>query len=166
MSKYTNAKYPDKINDLIDNEGKIDAEKVVASGIQVLTEAPIEDNPEKDIKFVYLDEEPTERFNGYYYLIGSGSSGGGSVDLVKPVLRVQKGPVPNTGYLEKFFFNRELKPEQVDSLLTNANLALMDLGDGMLAYPMLLADAEIDINRKLWLIVDFSAKYGLASGTA
>ena len=92
--------------------------------------------------------------------------GGGSVDLVKPVLRIQKGPVPNTGYLEKFFFNRELKPEQVDSLLTNANLALMDMDEGMLAYPMLIADAEIDINRKLWLIVDFSAKYGLASGTA
>lgn len=164
MSKYTNAKYPDKINDLIDNEGNIDAEKVIASGIQVLTEAPTEDNPEKDIKFVYLDEEPAERFNGYYYLIGSGS--GGSVDLVKPVLKVQKGPVPNTGYLEKFFFNRELKPEQVDSLLTNANLTLMELEEGMLAYPMLLADAEIDINRKLWLIVDSSAKYGLASGTA
>ena len=73
MSKYTNAKYPDKINDLIDNEGKIDAEKVIASGIQVLTEAPTQDNPEKDIKFVQLDKEPAKRFNGYYYLIGSDS---------------------------------------------------------------------------------------------
>ena len=165
MSKYTNAKYPDKINDLIDNDGKVNAEKVIASGIQVLTEAPTADNPEKDIKFVYLDEEPVERFNGYYYLIGSGS-GSGSVDLVKPILKVQKGPVPNTGYLEEFFFNRELKPEQVDSLLTNANLTLMDMGEGLLAYPLLLADAEIELNRKLWLIVDLSAKYGLASGTA
>ena len=123
MSKYTNAKYPDKINDLIDNDGHVNTEKVIASGIQVLTEAPVADNPEKDIKFVYLEEEPAERFNGYYYLIGNGS-GSGSVDLVKPILRIGKGPVPNTGYLEKFFFNRELKPEQVDSLLTNANLTL------------------------------------------
>ena len=138
MSKYTNAKYPDKINDLIDNDGKVNAEKVVASGIQVLTEAPVADNPEKDIKFVYLDEEPAERFNGYYYLIGNGS-GGGSVDLVKPVLRIQKEPVPTTGYLAKFFFDRKLTPEQVDSLIANANLTFIDLdGDGsIMVYPIL-----------------------------
>ena len=165
MSKYTNAKYPDKINDLIDNDGHVNTEKVIASGIQVLTEAPTEDNPEKDIKFVYLDEEPAERFNGYYYLIGSGSSGG-SVDLFKQVFTEQKEPVPTTGYLAKFFFDRKLTPEQVDSLIANANLTFIDLnGDGsIMVYPILAADSTP--NSKLFVIVDSSAAEGPASGAA
>lgn len=74
MSKYKNSRYPDKINGLIDNDGNINAEKVEASGIAVLTEAPTADNTDGDIKFVKLDSEPAERFAGYYYLIGSGES--------------------------------------------------------------------------------------------
>lgn len=71
MSKYKNSLYPDKINDLIDNDGNVNAEKVEASGIAVLKVAPTADNTDGDIKFVQLDEEPAERFNGYYYLIGN-----------------------------------------------------------------------------------------------
>ena len=118
MSKYTNAKYPDKINDLIDNDGHVNTEKVIASGIQVLTEAPIADNPEKDIKFVYLEEEPAERFNGYYYLIGSGSSGG-SVDLFKQVFTEQKEPVPTAGYLEKFFLVINTSSKLIEDIFSN-----------------------------------------------
>ena len=77
MSKYTNAKYPDKINDLIDNEGNINAEKVAAGGIEYLTEAPTEDNLDGNLKFVWLQEEPVERFRGYYYFIGENPSAGG-----------------------------------------------------------------------------------------
>ena len=92
--------------------------------------------------------------------------GGGSVDLVKPVFSVQKAPVPTTGYLEKFFFDRDLKPEQVDSLIANANLTFIDVdGDGMtMVYPILAADSTP--NAKLFVILDGSTPLGLASGTA
>lgn len=91
--------------------------------------------------------------------------GGGSVDLVKPVFSMQKAPVPTTGYLEKFFFDRKLKPEQVDSLIANANLTFIDLnGDGAtMVYPILAADSTP--NPKLFLILDESALLGLASGS-
>ena len=91
--------------------------------------------------------------------------GGGSVDLVKSVFSVQKAPVPTTGYLEKFFFDRELKPEQVDSLIANANLTFIDLnGDGAtMVYPILAADSTP--NPKLFLILDESTLLGLASGS-
>lgn len=92
--------------------------------------------------------------------------GGGSVDLVKPVFTEQKAPVPNTGHLEKFFFNRELTPEQVDSLLANANLNFIDMGEGMLGYFILGVDSEQEENQKMLVILDQSAKMGLASGTA
>lgn len=97
---------------------------------------------------------------------GGGGSGGGSVDLVKPVFRVQKEPVPNTGYLEKFFFDRDLKPEQVDSIIANANLAFLDMGDGMLGYFILGVDSEQEEKQKMLVILDGSAQLGLASGTA
>ena len=93
--------------------------------------------------------------------------GGGSVDLVKPVFSVQKAPVPTTGYLEKFFFNRELKPEQVDSIIANANLAFtVDLGLGSPVYIILGVDSEQVENQKMFIILDGSAQLGLASGTA
>lgn len=94
--------------------------------------------------------------------------GGGSVDLVKPVFTEQKAPVPNTGHLEKFFFNRELKPEQVDSLIANANLTFIDLeGDGMtMAYFILVADSDPEVRQNMLIILDLSAPPGLASGAA
>ena len=92
--------------------------------------------------------------------------GGGSVDLFKPVFTEQKAPVPTTGHLTKVFFNRELKPEQVDLLITNANLTFMDIGDNELAYFMLMADSEQEENRKMLAILDQAAQMGLASGTA
>ena len=70
MSKYKDSLYPDKINDLIDNDGNVNTDKVVASGFTYLTVAPTSDNTSGDIKFVWLEEEPAERFKGYYYLIG------------------------------------------------------------------------------------------------
>lgn len=91
--------------------------------------------------------------------------GGGSVDLVKPVFTEQKAPVPNTGYLEKFFFNRELKPEQVDSLIANANLTFTDI-DGIPGYLILWAGSEQASNPKILIIMDGSALLGLASGPA
>ena len=69
MAKYTNALYPDKINDLIDNNGNVNVDKVAGKEIAALTVAPTEDNIDGSIKFVCLDEEPAERFNGYVYFI-------------------------------------------------------------------------------------------------
>lgn len=94
--------------------------------------------------------------------------GGGSVDLVKPVFTEQKAPVPNTGHLTKVFFNRELKPEQVDSLIANANLTFIDLeGDGMMmAYFILVADSDPEARQNMLIILDLSASLGLASGAA
>lgn len=81
MAKYTNALYPDKINDLIDNNGNVNADKVAAKGVEFITTAPTSDNTDGTIKFVKLDEEPAERFNGYYYLIGNGEGGGVISDI-------------------------------------------------------------------------------------
>ena len=69
MAKYTEARYPDKINDLIDNNGNVNVEKVAGKEIAALTVAPTEDNIDGTIKFVCLTEEPAERFNGYVYFI-------------------------------------------------------------------------------------------------
>ena len=44
-----------------------------------------------------------------------GGSGSSSVDIVKPIYAEQKIPVPNTGYLEKIFFNTKLTPEEFKS---------------------------------------------------
>ena len=93
--------------------------------------------------------------------------GGGSVDLFKQVFTEQKEPVPNTGYLEKFFFNRELRPEQVDSLIANANLTFtVDPEDGTRFYFMLAAVLEQASKQKLLVIIDQAVPLGLASGTA
>ena len=92
--------------------------------------------------------------------------GGGSVDLVKPVFSVQKTPVPTTGYLTKFFFDRDLKPEQVDSIIANANLAFIDAGDGLPVYIILCVNSEQEANQRMLVIIDRAAQLGLASGTA
>ena len=40
-----------------------------ASGVTYLTEAPTEDNPDDDLKFVVLDQEPATKYEGYFYII-------------------------------------------------------------------------------------------------
>ena len=57
-----------------------------------------------------------------------GGSGSGSVDIMKPVYSEQKDPVPNTGHLEKIFFNTKLDPAQVDALIANAKLTFTSEG--------------------------------------
>lgn len=67
---------------------------------------------------------------------GGGGSGSSSVDIVKPIYAEQKIPVPNTGYLEKIFFDTKLTTDQVDALIRNANLNFTDL-EGLDAYHIL-----------------------------
>ena len=43
-----------------------------ASGIQYTTTAPTEDNPDGDLKFVILSEEPAQKYEGYFYIILEG----------------------------------------------------------------------------------------------
>ena len=88
---------------------------------------------------------------------GSGSS---SVDIVKPIYTKQKIPVPNTGYLEKIFFNTKLTPDQVDALIRNANLTLVDTGIGIRLYPIL------STNTSLIVIADYAPVSGAESGSA
>ena len=84
----------------------------------------------------------------------------GSVDIVKPIYAEQKTPVPNTGYLEKFFFNTKLGPAQVDALIANANLNFIS-GGSMLIYPILMTNTG-----KIISILDVSSQSGVESGSA
>ena len=84
----------------------------------------------------------------------------GSVDIVKPIYAEQKIPVPNTGHLEKFFFNTKLDPAQVDALIANANLNFIS-GGSMLVYPILMTNTE-----KVISIFDVSSQSGVESGSA
>ena len=77
----------------------------------------------------------------------------GSVDLAKPIYAEQKNPVPNTGHLEKIFFNTKLTTDQVDALIANANLTFMQGSTSV--YPMLMTDAG-----KVITISDFSSQVG------
>ena len=89
-----------------------------------------------------------------------GGSGSSSVDIVKPIYAEQKIPVPNTGYLEKIFFDTSLTTDQVDSLITNANLTFTNL-DELDTYPILCDGANIFI-----VIADFAPVLGVESGPA
>ena len=84
----------------------------------------------------------------------------GSVDIVKPIYTEGKVPVPNTGHLEKFFFNTKLDPAQVDALIANANLNFIS-GGSMLVYPILMTNTE-----KVISIFDVSSQSGVESGSA
>ena len=64
----------------------------------------------------------SNKFSEYATAINNLTGGGGSVDLLKPILTEGKAPVPNTGYVEKIFFNTKLTTDEVDSLIANANL--------------------------------------------
>ena len=89
-----------------------------------------------------------------------GGSGSSSVDIVKPVYTEQKNPVPNTGHLEKIFFNTKLTTDQVDALIANANLTFTNL-NGADMYPILCDGANIFI-----VIADFSSMFGVESRSA
>ena len=84
-----------------------------------------------------------------------GGSGGGSVDLLKPILTEGKAPVPNTGYVEKIFFNTKLTTDEVDALIANANLPFIDDGAVHL-YPILGSEAGSKAGI-LFVIMDFSS---------
>ena len=66
--------------------------------------------------------------DGSWKPIAGGGSGGGSVELLKPILTEGKAPVPNTGHLDKVFFNTKLTTDEVDSLIANANLPFINDG--------------------------------------
>ena len=80
-------------------------------------------------------------------------SGDGPVNILKPIYEEKKDPVPNTGYLKSIFFNMKLTPDQADSLITNANLNFIDIGDGTISmpiYPILASESGAVI-----VIIDF-----------
>ena len=84
---------------------------------------------------------------------GGGSGGGGSVNLLKPIITEGKTPIPNTGYLDKVFFNTKLTTNEVDALIANANLPFIN--DGVPLYPILGSEAGV-----LFVIMDFSSTGG------
>ena len=88
-----------------------------------------------------------------------GGSGSSSVDIVKPIYAEQKIPVPNTGHIEKIFFNTSLTTDQVDALIANANLTTIDM-DGLPIYPILSTNT-ISI-----MILDYAPMLGVESGSA
>ena len=88
------------------------------------------------------------------------SGGNNPVDIVKPIYAEQKNPIPNTGHLEKFFFNTKLDPAQVDALIANANLTFISDG-GMNVYPILMTNTGMII-----AILDYSSELGVESGSA
>ena len=71
-------------------------------------------------------------------------SGDGPVNILKPIYEEKKDPVPNTGYIKSIFFNTKLTPDQVETLITNANLNFIDIGNGnpsMPIYPILASES-------------------------
>ena len=84
-----------------------------------------------------------------------GGSGGGSVELLKPILTEGKAPVPNTGYVEKIFFNTKLTTDEVDALIANANLPFIDDGGEAPMYLILGVGTGL-----ILAIIDFSKTIG------
>ena len=84
----------------------------------------------------------------------------GPVDIVKPIYAEGKVPVPNTGHLEKFFFNTKLTTAQVDALIANANLTFISDGS-MPVYPILMTNTGMII-----AIFDYSSELDVESGSA
>lgn len=102
----------------------------------------------------------SNKFSDYATAIDALTTGGGSVEFTKSVYVEQKDPVPNTGYVEKIFFNTSLTSDQVDSLIANAiannNLTFVDG-----AYPILYTGKiffAILNNSPGWLIYDIISK--------
>ena len=69
-----------------------------------------------------------------------GGSSGGSVELLKPILTEGKAPVPNTGYVEKIFFNTKLTTDEVDSIIANANLPFVNFEGTTTMYPIIVSE--------------------------
>ena len=105
----------------------------------------------------------SSKFSDYATAINNLTVGGGSssssVNLTKPIYAEQKNPVPNTGHLEKFFFNTKLTTDQVDALIANANLTFISDGS-MPVYPILMTNIGMII-----AIFDYSSELGIASGS-
>ena len=89
-----------------------------------------------------------------------GGSGGGSVNLLKPIITEGKTPVPNTGYLDKVFFNTKLTTNEVDALIANANLPFIDAGVPL--YPILGTEAGVVF---VIVIIDLSSVVGEAGSS-
>ena len=90
---------------------------------------------------------------------GGGHGGSGSVDLLKPIITEGKAPVPNTGYLEKFFFNTKLTTDEVDSIIANANLPFISGGNSGEPPMYLILGSEVGV---ILVIIDFSKTIGEA----
>ena len=90
-----------------------------------------------------------------------GSSGGGSVELLRPILTEGKAPVPNTGYVEKIFFNTKLTTDEVDALIANANLPFTG-GDGGEAPMYFILGSEVGV---VLIIIDLSSNPGEAGSS-
>lgn len=102
----------------------------------------------------------SNKFSDYVTAINNLASGGGSVELLKTVIvKGDTPPVPNTGYIEKIFFNTKLTTDEVDSIIASANLNFIS-GDGMVFYPILSTDT-ISI-----VILDLSSILGIESGSS
>ena len=69
----------------------------------------------------------SNKFSEYATAINNLTSGGGSVELLKKVYVKGKGPVPNTGHLDKIFFNTKLTTDEVDSIIANAHLPFLQM---------------------------------------
>lgn len=98
----------------------------------------------------------SNKFSDYATAIDALTTGGGSVEFTKSVYVEQKDPVPNTGYVEKIFFNTSLTSDQVDSLIANA-IANNNLTFVQGAYPILYTGKNffaILNNSPGWLIYD------------
>lgn len=98
----------------------------------------------------------TNKFSDYATAIDALTTGGGSVEFTKSIYAEQKDPVPNTGYVEKIFFNTSLSSDQVDSLIANA-IANDNLTFVRGEYPILYTSKKIftiSSNSPGWLIYE------------
>ena len=101
----------------------------------------------------------SDKFSDYATAIDN-LVGGGSVDLLKPILTEGKAPVPNTGYVEKIFFNTKLTTDEVDSLIANANLPFVNFEEDITIYPLLVCDKNFIV------IANFSSGLDTGKGSA
>ena len=86
-------------------------------------------------KYCTENIEVTPTFN-------TSGGGGGSAEIITKYAYSGGTAVPNTGTIENIYWNTSLTMEEINTIIENANLTWLDMGGGMVIYPLYLQAVE------------------------